>query len=153
MNELKAKTMNWFWYAIGAALLYGLHQIFTRMAADKIGDGLGGFVVEATAAATILAYLATLYFSGHWNQELHEFRYRLLRAHGNLRGGRHGVLLYFVSNGRSAVCSSDDPRRRRRIDGGRGNLLFPRDCVLPAYSGHRAFDRWPFLTATIAYAA
>jgi transporter family protein len=68
MNDLKAKTMNWFWYAIGAAILYGLHQIFTRMAADKIGDGLGGFVVEATAAATILAYLATLYFSGHWNQ-------------------------------------------------------------------------------------
>src|SRR3954467_5224083 len=69
MNDLKAKTMNWFWYAIGAAILYGLHQIFTRMAADKIGDGLGGFVVEATAAATILACLATLYFSGHWNQE------------------------------------------------------------------------------------
>jgi bacterial/archaeal transporter family protein len=69
MNDFKAKTMNWFWYAIGAAILYGLHQIFTRMAADKIGDGLGGFVVEATAATTILAYLATLYFSDHWNQQ------------------------------------------------------------------------------------
>jgi transporter family protein len=69
MNDLKVKAMNWFWYAIGAAILYGLHQIFTRMAADKIGDGIGGFVVEATAAATILAYLATLYFSGHWNQQ------------------------------------------------------------------------------------
>ena len=60
--------MNWFWYAIGAAVLYGMHQIFTRMAADKIGDGLGGFVVEATAAVTIFAYLASLYFSGRWNQ-------------------------------------------------------------------------------------
>jgi len=54
----------WFWYAIGAAILYGLHQIFTKMAADRIGDGLGGFVVEAAAAVTILVYLAFLYCGG-----------------------------------------------------------------------------------------
>ena|SRR5262252_4498346 len=58
----------WFWYAIGAALLYGLHQIFTKLAADRISDGLGGFVVEGTAALTILAYLAWLRFGGKWNQ-------------------------------------------------------------------------------------
>ena len=59
----------WFWYAIGAAVLYGLHQIFTKMASASISDGLGGFVVEATAALTILVYLAWLRFSGHWNQK------------------------------------------------------------------------------------
>jgi len=32
----------WFWYAIGAAVLYGLHQVFTKMAANGISDGLGG---------------------------------------------------------------------------------------------------------------
>ena len=58
----------WFSYAVGAAVLYGLHQIFTKLAADKIGDGLGGFVVEATAALSILAYLAWLRATGHWNQ-------------------------------------------------------------------------------------
>jgi transporter family protein len=58
----------WFWYAVGAAVLYGLHQIFTKMASERIGDGLGGFVVEATAALSILVYLAYLYFSGTWNQ-------------------------------------------------------------------------------------
>jgi len=58
----------WFWYAVGAAVLYGLHQIFTKLAADRISDGLGGFVVEATAALTILAYLGWLRFGGHWNQ-------------------------------------------------------------------------------------
>jgi len=61
---------DWFWYAIGAALLYGLHQIFTKLASDRIGDGLGGFVVEVTAAATILGYLAFLYCSGRWNQQV-----------------------------------------------------------------------------------
>lgn len=61
---------SWFWYAIGAAVLYGMHQIFTRLASDRIGDGLGGFVVEATAALTILIYLAYLYFSGRWNQHI-----------------------------------------------------------------------------------
>ena len=58
----------WFWYAIGAALLYGLHQVFTKMAADRISDGLGGLVVEGTAALTILLYLAWLRFGGKWNQ-------------------------------------------------------------------------------------
>ena len=59
---------NWFYYAIGAAVLYGLHQIFTKLAAEKISDGLGGFVVAATAALTILLYLAWLRFGGTWNQ-------------------------------------------------------------------------------------
>src|SRR6476620_11926386 len=59
-----------FWYAVGAAILYGMHQIFTRMASDRIGDGLGGFVVEGTAALTILLYLLSLYVSGRWNQSV-----------------------------------------------------------------------------------
>jgi transporter family protein len=66
---MKGKAMSdWFWYAIGAAVLYGLHQVFTKMASDKIGDGLGGFVVEGTAALTILVYLLSLYLSRNWNQ-------------------------------------------------------------------------------------
>ena len=59
----------WFWYAVVAAVLYGAHQIFTRLASDHIGDGLGGFVVEATAALSILLYLAFLWLSGRWNQK------------------------------------------------------------------------------------
>src|SRR5438477_4820421 len=58
----------WFWYALVAAILYGAHQIFTKLASDRISDGLGGFVVEATAAITILLYLIYLRFSGRWNQ-------------------------------------------------------------------------------------
>ncbi len=58
----------WFIYAIGAAILYGLHQVFTKMAADRIGDGLGGFIVEATAALSIVLYLVILRISGKWNQ-------------------------------------------------------------------------------------
>jgi transporter family protein len=58
----------WFWYAVGAALLYGLHQIFTKLASNGISDGLGGFVVEGTAALTILLYLLGLRVSGNWNQ-------------------------------------------------------------------------------------
>jgi bacterial/archaeal transporter family protein len=61
---------SWFVYALGAAILYGAHQIFTRLAADHIGDGIGGFVVEASAALTILLYLAFLWFGGRWDQKL-----------------------------------------------------------------------------------
>lgn len=59
----------WFWYAVVAAILYGAHQIFTKLAADRIGEGLGGFVVEATAALSILIYLAFLWLASRWNQQ------------------------------------------------------------------------------------
>ncbi len=59
----------WFWYAIVAAVLYGLHQVFTKLAADHIGDGLGGFVVEITAALTIAFYLGWLWMYGKWDQK------------------------------------------------------------------------------------
>jgi bacterial/archaeal transporter family protein len=59
----------WFWYAVIASVLYGAHQIFTRMAADHIGEGLGGFVVEATAALSILSYLAFLWLANRWDQK------------------------------------------------------------------------------------
>jgi transporter family protein len=70
----------WFWYAVVAAVLYGAHQIFTRLAAERIGDGLGGFVVEASAATFILLYLAFLWLAGRWNQKfsIPGFNYSLL---------------------------------------------------------------------------
>jgi transporter family protein len=71
---------SWFWYAVAAAVLYGAHQIFTRLAAERIGDGLGGFVVEASAALSILLYLAALWFGGRFNQKFSVagFNYSLL---------------------------------------------------------------------------
>src|SRR5205807_3221305 len=60
---------SWFWYAVVAAVLYGAHQIFTRLAAERIGDGLGGFIVEASAALSILIYLAFLWLANRWNQQ------------------------------------------------------------------------------------
>jgi transporter family protein len=46
----------WFWYPVVAAVLYGTQKIFTRFPADRVGEGLGGFVVEATAAISVLLY-------------------------------------------------------------------------------------------------
>ena len=59
----------WFWYAVVAAVLYGAHQIFTRLAAERIGEGIGGFIVEASAALSILIYLAILWLVGRWSQK------------------------------------------------------------------------------------
>src|SRR5881296_3672097 len=71
---------SWFWYAVAAAILYGTHQIFTRLASERIGDGLGGFIVEASAALSILIYLALLWLGGRWNQKFSSagFNYSLL---------------------------------------------------------------------------
>ncbi len=70
----------WFWYAVVAAVLYGAHQIFTRLASEHIGDGLGGFVVEATAAVTILLYLVALWVTNRWEQKFSStgFNYSVL---------------------------------------------------------------------------
>jgi bacterial/archaeal transporter family protein len=70
----------WFWYAVVAAVLYGAHQIFTRLASERIGNGLGGFVVEASAAMFILLYLVFLRLAGRWNQKfsMPGFNYSLL---------------------------------------------------------------------------
>ena len=45
-----------------------------------IGEGLVGFIVEASAALSILIYLAILWFSGRWSQKLSGvgFNYSLL---------------------------------------------------------------------------
>lgn len=59
----------WFWYALAAAVLYGLHQVFTKLAAEYISDGIGSLVVEATAAVTIMIYLAFLWFTNTWAQK------------------------------------------------------------------------------------
>ena len=70
----------WFWYAVVAAILYGAHQIFTRLASERIGAGLGGVAVEATAALSILLYLAFLWLSGRWSEKfsLAGFNYSVL---------------------------------------------------------------------------
>jgi transporter family protein len=66
--DRKENMASWFFYAVGAAVLYGAHQIFTKLASERISDGLGGFVVEGSAALTILLYLAYLRWFGAWNQ-------------------------------------------------------------------------------------
>jgi bacterial/archaeal transporter family protein len=67
VSENKAMS-EWFWYAIAAAILYGLHQVFTKLASERIGDGVGGFVVEITAALIIAFYLVYLRFFAEWKQ-------------------------------------------------------------------------------------
>lgn len=60
----------WFYYAIAAAMPYGLHQVFTKLASERIGDGIGGFIVEGSAALIIALYLLYLKFFGVWKQPI-----------------------------------------------------------------------------------
>ena len=62
--------VTWFWYAIMAAILYGLHQVFTKLAADGISDGLGALVVETTAALTIAIYVVFLWLTNSWTMKV-----------------------------------------------------------------------------------
>jgi transporter family protein len=86
----------WFWYAVGAAVLYGLHQVFTKLAAERIGDGLGGLLVEISAALTIALYLAALWLTGRWEQKFSSTARHLLRSYRIVRWPRHDPLLRTV---------------------------------------------------------
>lgn len=59
----------WLLFAVLAAILYGFHQVFTKLAAHGISDGLGALVVEGSAALTVLLYLLFLGLT-HWNQRV-----------------------------------------------------------------------------------
>jgi drug/metabolite transporter (DMT)-like permease len=111
----------WFWYAIAAAVLYGLHQVFTKLASQHIGDGVGGFVVELTAALIIALYLVYLKFFGEWKQAV-TLR-GLFSSHGNMRRRRHGNLLLTIPKGRAAFCCPNGLSRRRCVDGCSWNSL------------------------------
>lgn len=94
----------WFWYAVVAAVLYGAHQIFTRMASDHIGDGLGGFVVEATAALSILLYLGFLHFAGRWSQKFSSEGFWYSALTGVCVGA--GTIAFFILFQRGGPLSS-----------------------------------------------
>src|SRR5216683_6992426 len=94
----------WFWYAVVAAALYGAHQIFTRLASEHIGDGLGGFVVEASAALTILLYLAALWFTGRWNQKFSSLGFNYSVLTGICVGA--GTIAFFLLFQRGGPLSS-----------------------------------------------
>ncbi len=85
---------DWFWYAVLAAVLYGAHQVFTRLASDHIGDGIGGFVVEGIAALTILVYLGILWLSGQGAQKFSWLGFRYAALTGLCVGA--GTVTFFV---------------------------------------------------------
>jgi len=99
-----AQPAPWFLYAIAAAVLYGAHQIFTRLAAEGIGEGIGSLVVESSAAATILLYLAVLWAGGRWDQKItaEGLAYSLLT--GLCVGG--GTIVFFLMFQRGGPLSA-----------------------------------------------
>ena len=48
---------SWKLAVVGAAVLYGLHNIFVKLAAGRVSDQLGGLILEGTATLFLFAYL------------------------------------------------------------------------------------------------
>ncbi len=58
----------WIITALFAAIAYGLHNIFTKIAAGNISDSLGAFLLELTATICILGYI---FFLATTNERFH----------------------------------------------------------------------------------
>ncbi len=54
----------WLVASILAAIFYGLHNIFTKLAAGKLSDSLGALLLESTAVICILAFYIYLSITG-----------------------------------------------------------------------------------------
>ena len=113
----------WFWYAVAAAILYGAHQIFTKLAADRIGEGLGGFIVEATAALSILVYLAFLWLASRWSQQssAQGILYSVLTG---VCVGAGTIAFFLLSERRAAISRPCHSCGRRSDHGHRWHLVF-----------------------------
>ena len=85
---------SWKLAAFITAILYGLHNVFTKLAAGKISDQLGGLVLEATAAILILAYVVFLRFQG--DRPIHFTREGLLFSMLAGAAVAIGSILYFM---------------------------------------------------------
>jgi len=120
----------WFWYAVVAAVLYGAHQIFTKMAADHIGEGLGGFLVEATAAVSILAYICIPLVGEPVGSKIERKRNYLFCAYWYLRRRRNHCIFSALPKRRSTFLSSCHSGRRRANHGRRWYLVFSRSSIL-----------------------
>ena len=93
----------WFWYAVVAAILYGAHQIFSRLASEHIGDGLGGFVVEGKAALSILANLGFLWLSGRWDQKFSLAGFNYSAFFHETLSWKHALGIALALTGRSSA--------------------------------------------------
>jgi hypothetical protein len=98
-------------------VLYGLHQVFTKLASERIGDGLGGFIVEISAALIIALYLVYLKFFSEWKQPVTTRGDVLLRAEWPMCGSGNRGFLSAVSEGRTAFGCADGACGRRGVDG------------------------------------
>ena len=67
--------------------------------ADHIGEGLGGFVVEATAALSILAYLAFLWLANPLGSGVESKRNYLFCAYWYLRRRRNNRIFSALPKG------------------------------------------------------
>jgi len=138
----------WFWHAVVAAVLHGAHQIFTRLTAKRIGGGLDGFVVEASAALSILLYL---YFFGSADTEIkNSARLDLIIQFSPEICVGTGTIAFFLLSKRPATFGgSRNFGRRRRSRGNCRHFIFSRSAVVAAGAWHHFLDRRFIFTAEV----
>ena len=90
----------WLLATLAAAILYGLHNVFTKMAAGKVSDNMGGLLLEGTATGLDPA----LHHPGADGDRRVRVRLRprdrFFRPGRALRRGRDGPVLLHLPNGR-----------------------------------------------------
>jgi hypothetical protein len=106
------------------------------MASERISDGLGGFVVEGSAALSILIYLAWLWMSKRWNQTSSGPGGILFGADGYVRRSRNDFIFPVVPEGRATVGGADDFGRGRGDHGGGGNPVLQGAGYVAAVAGN-----------------
>src|SRR6266513_1086696 len=106
--------ITWFWYAVVAAVLYGAHQIFTRLASERIGDGLGRFRGRSECGIVYLTLSRIPLVSRSVESKIQHTRIQLLGPDRDLCRCWHHCVFSSLSKRWSAFRHSSDFGGRRR---------------------------------------
>jgi hypothetical protein len=129
----------WFWYAVIAAILYGAHQIFTKLAAGPHRRRLGRIRCRGHGCIIDLNLSRVSLVGEPLESAIQRAGNFLFHSHGRVRGRGHDCVFSSLPERRAVVSGPSHSCGRRSDHGHRGDSVLPGAGIVAA--AHRNCSR------------